>query len=239
MTSSQAALIALGALTLLLALTAARLAVRLREARTTSVAELELLRRELSGLEEGRSTLERLSDTDPVTGVWNHRYLQGALAREVERARTAGRSFTLLMCDIDHFHRVNSAYGHQSGSAILRELAQRLALEIRAVDTFARYGGEEFLVLLPDTGIDGAAVVADRLCYVARKHLSAAAGRLDHDPVKLTVSIGAAIFPEDGTHAATLIRAADHSLAAAKKAGGDAWTIRGTANHPTAHDSHF
>jgi diguanylate cyclase (GGDEF)-like protein len=204
-------------------------------ARTRRLLPPARLRRELSGLEEGRSTLERLSATDPVTGVWNHRYLQDALAREIERARTAGKPFTLLMCDIDQFHRVNAAHGHQGGSAILRELAQRLALEIRAVDTFARYGGEEFLVLLPDTGTEGAAVVADRLCYVARKHLSAAAGRRDDDPVKLTLSIGAAVFPADGAHAATLIRAADQSLAAAKAAGGDAWTIRGRANHPAAH----
>jgi diguanylate cyclase (GGDEF)-like protein len=235
MTASHWALLALGLLSVALAAAALRLAALLRAARAGSAAELDALRRELSGLEEGRSTLERLSATDPVTGVWNHRYLQDALAREVERARTAGRSFTLLMCDIDRFHRVNAAYGHQSGSAILRDLAQRLALEIRAVDTFARYGGEEFLVLLPDTGTEGAAVVADRLCYAARKHLSGAvAGSRDADPVKLTVSIGAAVFPEDGTHAATLIRAADRSLAAAKEAGGDAWTIRGKAGHPVA-----
>lgn len=235
MTSSQWALLALGLLSLALAAAALRLAALLRSARARSAAELDELRRELSGLEAGRSTLERLSATDPVTGVWNHRYLQDALAREVERARAAARPFTLLMCDIDQFHRVNSAYGHQSGSAILRDLAQRLALEIRAVDTFARYGGEEFLVLLPDTGPEGAAVVADRLCYAARKHLPDAAAHREGDPVKLTVSIGAAVFPEDGTHAATLIRAADRSLATAKRAGGDAWTIRGKAGHPAVH----
>src|SRR5260221_13970678 len=75
------------------------------------------------------------------------------------------------MCDVDRFRAVNAAHGHQAGSAVLRELAQRLALEIRSFDTFARYGGEEFVVLLPDTGPQGAAVVAERLCYVARKLL--------------------------------------------------------------------
>ena len=276
MTATQWGLLTLGAVCVVLAVAVARLAARLRDSSANAAAELDAMRRELSGLEQGRSSLERLSATDPVTGVWNHRYLQDTLALEVERARRVDRPLTLLMCDVDHFRAVNAAHGHQAGSAVLRELAQRLALEIRSFDTFARYGGEEFVVLLPDTGPQGAAVVAERLCYVARKlpvdsvisvnspalaasaasagsssATSSVAGEVGsgdaHDgasgrggapeatEIRLTISIGAAVFPEAGTHAATLIRAADEAMAEAKRAGGNSWVVPGVAGSPALH----
>lgn len=272
MTATEWGLVILGAVCVVLAVAVARLAGRLRDASAKSAAELDAMRRALSGLEQGRSSLERLSATDPVTGVWNHRYLQDTLALEVERARRVDRPLTLLMCDVDCFRAVNAAHGHQAGSAVLRELAQRLALEIRSFDTFARYGGEEFVVLLPDTGPQGAAVVAERLCYVARKvpvdsvisinspvlaasAVSAAvstfaastgpstSGEPPSAPVaspqateiRLTISIGAAVFPDAGTHAATLIRAADEALAEAKQAGGNTWMVPGVTDTPGLH----
>lgn len=272
MTATEWGLVILGAVCVVLAVAVARLADRLRDASAKSAAELDAMRRALSGLEQGRSSLERLSATDPVTGVWNHRYLQDTLALEVERARRVDRPLTLLMCDVDCFRAVNAAHGHQAGSAVLRELAQRLALEIRSFDTFARYGGEEFVVLLPDTGPQGAAVVAERLCYVARKvpvdsvisinspvltasAVSAAvstfaastgsstSGEPPSAPVaspqateiRLTISIGAAVFPDAGTHAATLIRAADEALAEAKQAGGNTWMVPGVTDTPGLH----
>jgi diguanylate cyclase (GGDEF)-like protein len=244
MTATQWGLVCLAAVCVALAFAVARLAARLRDADARSAAELDALRRELMGLEQGRTSLERLSATDPVTGVWNHRYLQETLARELERARRVERPLALLMCDVDRFREVNAAHGHQTGSAVLRELAQRLALEIRSFDTFARYGGEEFVVLLPDTGAEGAAVVADRLCYVARKLLFDAAilsgaggeGAAGQDMnVRLTISIGGAVYPESAAHAATLIRAADGALAEAKRAGGGARVVLGAPSSVTLH----
>jgi diguanylate cyclase (GGDEF)-like protein len=278
MTATQWGLVCLGAVCIILAVAVARLAARLRDVSAGAAAELDAMRHELSGLEQGRSSLERLSATDPVTGVWNHRYLQDTLTLEVERARRVDRPLALLMCDVDRFRAVNAAYGHQVGSAVLRELAQRLALEIRSFDTFARYGGEEFVVLLPDTGPQGAAVVAERLCYVARKVSvnsvisvntpamaitgaltgSAAAGEAAHvgvtgsgpssgdsasgrgaspdaSEIRLTVSIGVAVFPNAGTHAATLIRAADEALAEAKLAGGNSWVVPGVVDSSALH----
>ena len=276
MTATQWGLVCLGAVCLILAVAVARLAARLRDAAARSAAELDAMRLALSGLEQGRTSLERLSATDPVTGVWNHRYLQDTLSLEVERARRVDRPLALLMCDVDRFRAVNAAHGHQAGSAVLRELAQRLALEIRSFDTFARYGGEEFVVLLPDTGPQGAAVVAERLCYVARKLLMdtvpsvnalpvpvpvpapaldpavATVGASGSGPgsgeiarstarspqaaeIRLTISIGCAVFPDAGTHAATLIRAADEALAEAKRAGGDTWVVPGLATSPSLH----
>lgn len=241
MTATQWGLVCLGAVCVALALAVARLAARLREAAARSAAELDALRRELTGLEQGRTSLERLSATDPVTGVWNHRYLQETLAHELERARRVERPLAVLMCDVDRFREVNAAHGHQIGSAVLRELAQRLALEIRSFDTFARYGGEEFVVLLPDTGPEGATVVADRLCYVARKLVFDAAvlgGGAKTGPeqeVRLTISIGGAVYPDSAAHAATLIRAADGALADAKRAGGGARVVLGAPTSATLH----
>ena len=246
MTATQWGLVCLAAVCIALAVAVARLAARLRDAAARGAAELEALRRELTGLEQGRSSLERLSATDPVTGVWNHRYLQETLAHELDRARRVERPLAVLMCDVDHFREVNTAHGHQVGSAVLRELAQRLALEIRSFDTFARFGGEEFVVLLPDTGPEGAAVVADRLCYVARKlvldaavlggNATGGAGNGDSDAsVRLTISIGGAVYPESADHAATLIRAADGALTEAKRAGGGARVVIGAPSSATLH----
>jgi diguanylate cyclase (GGDEF)-like protein len=263
MTATHSALLVLAVVCAGLAAAVARLTMRVREITARSDAELARLRGELSGLDERRNTLERLVTTDPVTGVGNHRRFQDALAAELVRARRAERPLALLMCDVDRFREVNAAHGHQTGSSVLRELAQRLALEIRSFDTFARYGGEEFVVLLPDTGPEGAAAVAERLCYAARKlsvttHIDgavpisaavsgaglatgtngAAGGEaiqtggtrsgVATGPLHLTISIGGALFPQSGDHAATLLRAADAALADAKRAGGDTWSIPAT-----------
>lgn len=220
-------LIALGAACGGLLMAVAGLRVELRRLRENSASELEQLRAELSGLAQGRDDLERLSSTDPLTGVGNLRYLQDILAREVERADRYGRPLAVLMLDIDHFREVNEAYGHQRGSVVLRELAQRIALEVRAMDGFARYGGEEFVLVLPETGAEGAAKVAERICYVVRKHVFDEAGRIspDESPIRVTISVGAAVQPLHGAHATTLLRRADEALAAAKRAGCDSWRM--------------
>ncbi len=208
------------------------LAVVLRKLRESTGRELEDLRREVTSLERGRDELERLSVTDPLTGVWNYRYLQLALEREVERASRFGRPLAVLMLDLDHFKVVNNRYGHQRGSAVLREFAQRIALETRQVDTLARYGGEEFVLILPETGPEGATKVAERICYAVRKQ---SFGANHEEPVRLTVSIGAAVHPAHGTHATTLLRRSDEALADAKRAGCDRWSLAGDpASHTVA-----
>jgi diguanylate cyclase (GGDEF)-like protein len=181
--------------------------------------------REVSGLEQGREDLERLSAIDPLTGIWNYRYLQTALQSELESAERTGRSGAILMIDVDGFRKVNEAYGHQRGSAILREIAQRLLLEVRHADTFARYGGEEFIVILPGTNAEGAARVAERLCYAVRKTAFDDPTDRTAGALQLTISIGGVVFPEHGTHGATLLRKADEHLTEAKRNFHGSWRI--------------
>jgi diguanylate cyclase (GGDEF)-like protein len=156
--------------------------------------------------------------TDPLTGLWNVRYLSMVLAQEIERASRFDRPLALLMLDLDHFKRVNDRYGHQRGDAVLMELAQRLRDQVREVDTVARYGGEEFVVVLPETGTAGALNVAERIGAAVRdRPFGGAPAR----PLQLTVSTGAAVFPNHGQTSEELIRAADAALYAAKEGGRD------------------
>lgn len=220
------AVLVLSLATVSLALGLARLALLLRERDRRNDAQLAALRREMTGLEQGRSDLERLSATDPVTGVWNYRYLQQALARELNWAARDGRPFALLLCEVDGFGDYTAVHGHQRALGTLRDLAQRLSVEIRSGDTFARYGGDEFVALLPEARGDGAASVAERLCYAVRRGLTANGQLLGAaDEPRLTLSIGIACFPDSGEHAASLVSAADKALAEAKAGGGDGWRL--------------
>jgi two-component system cell cycle response regulator len=166
--------------------------------------------------------LRRRSVTDPLTGLWNYGYLQGALHKEVARATRFARPLSILMLDLDLFRRVNETYGHQRGSQVLVEFGQRVAAQTRRVDTFARYGGEEFVLILPETGAEGVCQLAERICATIRDEPFGVATGV---AVPLTVSIGAAVFPWHGRSAATLLRRADAALYEAKRAGRDRWRL--------------
>ncbi len=160
---------------------------------------------------------QRLSITDGLTGLWNYRYLTGALGREVERATRFGRPLAVLMMDLDRFKSVNDSYGHQRGDAVLVEVATRLTAQIREVDVLARYGGEEIVAVLPETDAEGAAVIAQRIVDEVRgEPFGGGEGEL---PLHITVSIGVAAFPDAATTASALLRRADQALYAAKDGG--------------------
>ena len=167
---------------------------------------------------------QRLSTTDPLTGLWNFRYLSMSLAREIERSTRFDRPLAVLMLDLDHFKLVNDVHGHQRGDTVLRELASRVQEQIREVDTFARYGGEEFVVVLPETTVEGAAQLAERICEAVRREPFRQEGE---EPLDVTVSVGGAAFPEHGSSPATLMRAADKALYVAKNGGRDRWHVPG------------
>ena len=166
---------------------------------------------------------QRLSVTDSMTGVANHRQLTLTLAREVERAHRFARPLSVLMLDLDHFKGVNDTFGHAFGDLVLRDFAGRLQSCLREVDLVARYGGEEFVLVLPETGIDGAEAVAVRIGRAVRQKPFIGLG-FEH-PV--TVSVGIAGYPHHGLLAADLLRAADDALYQAKRAGRDGYAVIG------------
>jgi diguanylate cyclase (GGDEF)-like protein len=172
---------------------------------------------------------QRLSITDGLTGVWNYRYFTLTVSKEIERAARFARPLALLMLDLDHFKAVNDSFGHQRGDAVLVELASRIRGEVRDVDTVARYGGEEFVVVLPETGPEGAAQLAERICAAVRRKPF---GEPGVPPVHLTVSAGAAVFPTHGLSASALLAAADGALYDAKHGGRDTWRIANGSTLP-------
>lgn len=171
-----------------------------------------------------RARLLRSGFTDVLTGWHNRRYLAVRIKEELARAQRENASLVCLMLDVDHFKQVNDNWGHSAGDAVLRELAQRIEAEVRASDVGARYGGEEFVVLLPNTEVESATLLADRI----RNAISEAPVELPcGESVSITVSIGIAnVCPEKGesdlkTVGDSLIARADVALYAAKSAGRD------------------
>jgi diguanylate cyclase (GGDEF)-like protein len=162
---------------------------------------------------EGQGELERLSVTDALTGLYNRRHLVGTLANEVQRSRRLRRAFSVLMVDVDHFKQHNDTHGHLAGDAALVKLADILRKTTRGVDCVARYGGEEFLLMLLETTIATAAVVAERVrdCVAAEEFGGG----------KITVSIGVAEYPAHGDTPEELIASADAAMYRAKGEGRD------------------
>jgi diguanylate cyclase (GGDEF)-like protein len=161
----------------------------------------------------------QLSITDGLTGVWNRRYLEMTLRKEIERGQRFGRPLSLLMLDIDKFKAVNDRYGHQRGDEVLVEVTRRILGEIRTnIDVVGRYGGEEFIVVLPETPSGGARVVAEKIREAMRNESFVGASG---DPLSITVSVGVSTYPEDGAAAEELIGRADAALYRAKAEGRD------------------
>ena len=162
------------------------------------------------------SSLE-LAVTDPLTGLHNRRYMSGQLSALVKRATRGGEPVSCLLVDIDHFKRINDSFGHDMGDEVLKEFAVRLATNVRAIDLACRFGGEEFVVIMPDTALDDAHRIAERL----RLHVAGSPFRVGglEDPLNVTISIGVAttIDPEDTPD--TLLKRADEAVYAAKAAG--------------------
>jgi diguanylate cyclase (GGDEF)-like protein len=146
-----------------------------------------------------------------------------SLNREVERAHRFDRSLSVLMLDLDRFKNVNDTYGHQRGDTVLREFAARVQAEIREVDTLARYGGEEFVVVLPETTASGAQNLAQRICTAIRS--TPFTSEDDDVELAVTVSIGGAVYPENGGASRDLLQEADRALYRAKNSGRDRWLM--------------
>ncbi len=171
-----------------------------------------------------RARLLRSGFTDVLTGWHNRRYLNVRLKEELARARRDRFGIVCLMLDVDHFKRVNDNWGHAAGDAVLRELAHRIESQVRASDVAARYGGEEFVVLLPNTEVASARLLAERVrAAISKTSIDLACG----NTVSVTVSIGISeVYPGPSdvdlkTVGDSLIARADVALYSAKSAGRD------------------
>jgi diguanylate cyclase (GGDEF)-like protein len=169
-----------------------------------------------------RELLRNQSIRDALTGLYNRRYLEESLNRELHRANRANRNVSLVMLDLDHFKHFNDTFGHQVGDILLKEVAGVIKSRMRAGDLACRYGGEEFSLIIAEVNAEGARKCVESIRETI-KHLS-----LHHRGQTLgtiTVSAGIATYPAHGTNAEELIRAADEALYRAKKAGRDCISV--------------
>ncbi|MBZ0091570.1 MAG: GGDEF domain-containing protein, partial [Sulfuricellaceae bacterium] len=167
-------------------------------------------------IERDEEELQQLATRDGLTGLYNHRAFYKLLEDELARAQRFKRPVSLLMLDIDHFKRVNDTHGHLVGDAVLKGLSERLGRQARVIDCVCRYGGEEITVILPETGLEAAANMAERMrAAVEAQMFDVETGA----PVSITVSIGVASWPVQAASAQTLVVAADAAMYEAKQRG--------------------
>jgi diguanylate cyclase (GGDEF)-like protein len=157
--------------------------------------------------------LESQANTDPLTGLYNLRYLQRQITQLLDVHRRYGHPFALLLMDVDGLKRINDAHGHQVGDRVLMQVAMSLRRAIRSVDIPARLGGDEFCVLAPQQDAQGGTQLAERLAGAVREEVAAP------DEAPLTLSIGVVGCPEHGDDAETLVDIADRAMYRAKAAG--------------------
>jgi len=165
--------------------------------------------------ERAKEEAERLAITDPLTGLFNRRFLEEKLSNELIRAKAYNNYLSIVMADIDHFKRINDTYGHKVGDEVLKALALILKANTRGNDTVARYGGEEFVIILSNVSKYDAYRIAERI----RLEVEDTSFEEIGVPEKITVSFGISCFPEDGEDAIDLLKKADQALYQAKSQG--------------------
>ena len=171
-------------------------------------------------LKDANEEIRILSITDPLTGTYNRGYMTERLPQEIKRARRYSRVLSIILCDIDHFKKVNDTYGHLVGDRALKDFAQCIKHSIRQdVDWTARYGGEEFLIVLPETDVNGASVMAERL----KSELSQRVTETQGKQISITASFGLTGFgpdtPDEMISPEAMISKADKYLYQAKREG--------------------
>ena len=181
---------------------------------------VERLRKKQLSLEKANREIKLLSRIDSLTGCYNRGYLNELLPREITRALRYKRPLALAMCDIDKFKKINDTYGHQCGDEVLRKLVLRISAVIRAdTDWLARYGGEEFLIVLPETQLENASGLAERL----RRNIAKKSIETQENKISITASFGVTGFnssnPPKNITPEALIHMADKYLYAAKNQG--------------------
>lgn len=177
----------------------------------------KLVKERTAALQEANERLAQLAITDPLTALFNRRHFEERAARDLEVAKRAGRSFAVVVMDVDLFKQINDRFGHPVGDAVLRSVSSVLLDNARAVDLAARIGGEEFAIAMPDATAEEATLAAERI----RKHFETTppAGASELKEEVVTASFGVAAFPQHGDSLRVLLSAADAALYRAKQAG--------------------
>jgi len=184
-----------------------RLAKTLAEQAALALANLKL-----------REVLRTQSIRDPLTNLFNRRYMEESLDRELARAVRKNSPISVMMIDVDHFKQFNDTYGHEAGDLVLRSLGNLLQTQLRKEDIICRYGGEEFIVILPDASLGATRERAEQLREVSKGLVTEFHGQTLR---RITLSIGVATFPHNGATGEALVDAADAALYRAKKEGRD------------------
>ena len=192
-----------------------RRALVLRAMRHKLMQSETALQQQLHEVQSLQGLLTQQVNCDPLTGLYNRRYLTETMGRELARCMREGQPLSLLMMDIDHFKAVNDTYGHQAGDEVLKQLGAILVQEVRGSDLACRYGGEEFLVLFPNMPLASALARAEQY----RHKVEAAVLGFGEFQISTQLSIGVAGFPGHATTPEGLIQAADRALYEAKRQG--------------------
>jgi diguanylate cyclase (GGDEF)-like protein len=180
--------------------------------------DLEQIYRQSSLLAESEARLRELSVRDSLTGLYNRRYMQEALEREIQRAEQKHVPLSVIMIDMDGLKQINDTYGHSIGDEALRQVARLIFKYLRDDDIACRYGGDEFIIILPDTALGAARQYAEQLRESAvHVHIH----YKDHLFDTFTLSLGVAGYPQNGSTAGALLKAADTALYSAKHEGRD------------------
>jgi diguanylate cyclase (GGDEF)-like protein len=175
------------------------------------------LRHQVETIEELRAELQEQATRDPLTGLFNRRYLDETLAREMARADRESYPISLALIDVDHFKNVNDTFGHPAGDAMLNAIGRFLTSEVRAGDVCCRYGGEEFVVIMPNATLLAAEARAEKWrAGCSRLRVPGSTGE-----AQITISVGVATSHDDDLDAASILAAADGALYAAKRSGRD------------------
>jgi diguanylate cyclase (GGDEF)-like protein len=200
-------------------------------AREVEIAEI-LTAHAAIAIENAR--LYKQSNQDRLTRLWNHAHFQKRLDHEVEKANRKSRKVGVIMIDVDDFKKINDGFGHDVGNEVLKHVAKTLSLTVRAEDlvarapgpaTVARFGGDEFEIILPGAGSDAVRLVADRLvAQLGGKKLG-----VNGKTLRLSISVGGAVYPDHGKSAEEVLHNADEALYKSKRAGKNRAAVFGDA----------
>jgi diguanylate cyclase (GGDEF)-like protein len=174
----------------------------------------EIIRTQNEQLREVAFRLEQLSKTDVLTELYNRRYMMEKLAEEGSRYKRNQKPFSIIIADIDDFKKVNDTHGHDCGDFVIKRTAQTLADSVRDIDSVGRWGGEEFLILLPETGVEGAVVLAERI----QKNVRGSVWSYNQFQITIGLTLGIATFDEE-TDLDLVVKKADRALYDGKRKG--------------------